>query len=293
MLRCMPFVAQENCFALKGGTAINLFVREMPRLSVDIDLTYLPLESREISLANISEALKRIKASIEKNIQGSKVQETKIGGQESRTTKLVVAHDGQAVVIEPNEVLRGSVYGSEVRTLAAKAENVFEMTTKIAVLKLSDLYGGKLCAALDRQHPRDIFDVKLLLENEGITEEIRKAFIVYLIGHDRPINELIDPSRKPLEKIYETDFVDMAEVPVSLEELQKTREEYIQILKNFTEDEKQFLLSVKSGNPNWDLLGVAGVEKLPSVQWKLLNIKRMSADKHKKSIELLKAKLGV
>ena len=175
MLRCIPAVAQETCFALKGGTAINLFVRDMPRLSVDIDLTYLPISQ-----------------TIRKNISGSKVQETKAAGKDPRTIKLVVAHDGQTVVIEPNEVLRGSVFGTEQRSLVEKAEKTFEMSTKISILKLSDLYGGKICAALDRQHPRDIFDVKLLMENEGITDEIRKAFVVYLAGHDRPINELID-----------------------------------------------------------------------------------------------------
>ena len=43
LIRVLPSIAEEACFALKGGTAINLFVRDMPRLSVDIDLTYLPV----------------------------------------------------------------------------------------------------------------------------------------------------------------------------------------------------------------------------------------------------------
>ncbi len=61
LLDILPEVAKETCFALHGGTAINLFIRDMPRLSVDIDLTYLPLESREASLKNISDALSRIR----------------------------------------------------------------------------------------------------------------------------------------------------------------------------------------------------------------------------------------
>ena len=60
LVRTLPVVAEETCFALKGGTAINLFVRDLPRLSVDIDLTYLPVTSREASLADIGAALGRI-----------------------------------------------------------------------------------------------------------------------------------------------------------------------------------------------------------------------------------------
>lgn len=57
LVRVLPWVATEKCLALKGGTAINLFVRDMPRLSVDIDLAYLPIEPREASLQHISAAL--------------------------------------------------------------------------------------------------------------------------------------------------------------------------------------------------------------------------------------------
>jgi len=62
LLSVLPEVAKERCFALHGGTAINLFIRNMPRLSVDIDLTYLPIENREPSLKNIAEALQRNKS---------------------------------------------------------------------------------------------------------------------------------------------------------------------------------------------------------------------------------------
>ena len=56
LVRTLPLVAQEECFALKGGTAINLFYRNLPRLSVDIDLAYLPLADRAQSLAEIDAA---------------------------------------------------------------------------------------------------------------------------------------------------------------------------------------------------------------------------------------------
>lgn len=294
MLRCIEPVSKEACFALKGGTAINLFVRDMPRLSVDIDLTYLPLDPRDLALTNISAALQRISQDIKKRIPGSKVLETKAKGKDQRVTKLVVSADNQLVTIEPNEVLRGAVFSPEVLNLCGKAEKTFEMTTKINTLSKSDLYGGKLCAALDRQHPRDIFDVKMLLENEGITDDIRKAFVVYLAGHDRPMNELIDPPRKNIDEIYERDFVDMAEREVSLSELKEARELYINKLKkDLTDKERRFLLSLKQGEPEWDLLGIPGIDKLPAIQWKLQNIRKIKKEKHTQYLELLRAKLEI
>ena len=68
LLHVLPYVAKEKIFALKGGTAINLFIRKMPRLSVDIDLTYLPIDSRTVALQNIQNGLNRIKADIENNV---------------------------------------------------------------------------------------------------------------------------------------------------------------------------------------------------------------------------------
>jgi predicted nucleotidyltransferase component of viral defense system len=78
MLKTIPHVAAETCFALKGGTAINLFVRDMPRLSVDIDLTYLPVDKpRDAALNKMSDALARIADAIKKAIAGTRVQETR------------------------------------------------------------------------------------------------------------------------------------------------------------------------------------------------------------------------
>ncbi len=64
LVQMLPVVAKESCFALKGGTAINLFVRELPRLSVDIDLVYLPIEPRNESLSNMQFSLERISRDI-------------------------------------------------------------------------------------------------------------------------------------------------------------------------------------------------------------------------------------
>lgn len=227
MLRAIPHVTAESCFALKGGTAINLFVRDMPRLSVDIDLAYLPVdEPRETALHKMSSALARVAAAVKKAIPGAKVQETRARDPD-RIIKLVVATGRTRIKIEPNEVIRGSVFAVEERELSKSAENAFELSVAARTLSVADLYGGKLCAALDRQHPRDLFDVMVLLANEGITDEIRKAFVVYLASHDRPISELLDPTRKDIRRIYESEFAGMTVEEVKYEALITAREALI------------------------------------------------------------------
>ena len=289
MLKAIPHVAAETCFALKGGTAINLFVREMPRLSVDIDLTYLPVdEPRNTALKGMSDALDRIAIAIKKAIVGTRVQETRAQNPD-RVNRLTVALGPTRIKIEPNEVIRGSVFPAQERELTRRAEDTFELSVTAQTLSLADLYGGKLCAALDRQHPRDLFDLKLLLDNEGITEEIRKAFVVYLASHDRPMHELLDPTRKDIRRIYENEFSGMAVDEVSYDELIAARETLVEILrKELTNDEREFLVSLKAGQPKWNLMGIKGLEKLPAVQWKLTNIKKIPAKKQKELLEKLR-----
>ncbi|MGH7901443.1 MAG: nucleotidyl transferase AbiEii/AbiGii toxin family protein, partial [Thermodesulfobacteriota bacterium] len=192
LLQLLPFVSEEEDFALKGGTAINFFIRDLPRLSVDIDLCYLPLADRESSLNQVSESLEKMSNRVTQILPDLKIF-LKKDNEHKNIVALIVSKKGQIVKIEPNPVLRGTIYPVQKRELVLKAQALFEQSISLNCLSFADLYGGKICAALDRQHPRDLFDVKLLLENEGITDEIRKAFIVYLISHPRPIVELLKP----------------------------------------------------------------------------------------------------
>lgn len=285
LIQLLPLVGEESCFALKGGTAINLFVRDLPRLSVDIDLVYLPTHDRAQALEAIKTALKRIAHRIKSIFPSAHITETFL--DKSDALRLIVAHKGAQVKIELSPVLRGTVYEPEIRSVTASVEEQFGFA-EIAVVSLADLYAGKLCAALDRQHPRDLYDVKLLLENEGITEEVRKAFLVYLISHPRPISEILNPTLKELQPIYEGEFVAMTPQPVALKSLIETRENMIQMLNNsITEAEKLFLISFKNKEPDWPLLGLAGVNELPAVRWKLINLRNMPVEKHQEMLQQL------
>lgn len=284
LLRIMPVINNEQKFALKGGTAINFFVRDLPRLSVDIDLVYLPVEEREKSLNDISEAIVRIENRLSQIIPGLRYQR-KLNPVERTFYGLIVSSENAIVKIEPNTTLRGSVYPPEMLNLCSKAEDLFELSLKVRSLSSEELYAGKVCAALDRQHPRDLFDIKLLLENEGITDKLRKAFIVYLISHPRPIEEVLNPNMIDIRDIFAKEFKGMTSEDIKLEELLEIRRKLVEIIRqSLTENEKSFLISFKNKLPEWNLLGLDGIDNMPAVKWKLENLNRMSPAKHKAAL---------
>lgn len=279
-------MAEEKCFALKGGTAINLFIRDLPRLSVDIDLVYLPMDDRETALTHITDALNRIADSIVEKINGVKIQKS----FESRVDalRLIVKQGDAQIKIELSPVLRGTVFPEKLREVTEKVEEQFGYV-EMPVVSLADLYAGKLCAALDRQHPRDLFDVKFLLENEGLSQDLRKTFLVYLISHNRTMAELLRPTRKELQATYDNEFIRMAQIDVPLEELEAVRETMISELnKSLTDEEKRFLLSFKALKPNWTLLGLSNIENLPAVRWKMHNLEKMDKNRHSEALKNLK-----
>lgn len=293
LLRAIPLVTQEAVFALKGGTAINFFIRDLPRLSVDIDLTYLPVSERAIALADIQEALLRIAGGVKKQISGASI--TRKINQESRTVAgLLIRHGEATIKIEPNLVIRGSVFPTEIKSLRRRAQEFFELSVDARTLSFDELYGGKICAALDRQHPRDLFDIHVLLRNEGFSEGVRKAFIISLISHDRPISELLRPVWGDIRPVFEKEFQGVLVEPVTVGDLTDTAERLVSWLHTeMTEYDRQFILSVKKGKPEWSLFGLPGIENLPAVKWKLLNIGRMKPAKHQEAVKRLMDCLGI
>jgi predicted nucleotidyltransferase component of viral defense system len=282
LLEILPIIARERDFAIKGGTAINFFVRNLPRLSIDIDLCYLPVNSREIALNDIQQKLLALKKVIDdrfkKVMATNKYSEKKISGY-------VLNIEGLSIKIEVNPVIRGSVFQPEVRTIVQKAGDFFEKFVEAHILPLADLYGGKICAALDRQHPRDLFDVKLLLENEGITEEIKQAFIIYLLSHPRPLIELLNPGLKDLSEIFANEFEGMTLESISLDQLLAARERLIiEIHNSLSREDRRFIASFKNKKPDWQLFPLSHVRKLPAIQWKLLNLRRMEKKKHREAL---------
>lgn len=292
LVRAIPLVAEERCFALKGGTAINLFVRDMPRLSVDLDLTYLPPEDRATALAHIDAAMKRIGNRIRKAIPGAKVTSARLK-EANVVSKHFVELEGVTIKIEVTPVLRGCVYEPGMRRVSPRVEDQFGFA-EIQVVSFADLYAGKLVAALDRQHPRDLFDVRDLLANEGIDDGIRKAFIAYLLSHNRPMTEVLAPARRDIAQEFERGLAGMTEDPVRLEELLQAREDLIaEIVGKMPDEHRRFLTTFEKGNPEWELLGIPQVERLPAVQWRLQNLAKTDPKKREQLIRNLLKALGI
>lgn len=287
LLRTLPLLYDETDFALKGGTAINFFVRDMPRLSVDIDLTFLPITDRETAQDKISTMLVRLSKRLQTGHRETRIVIKRSGNPEVARA-IIVTKEGITIKIEPNFILRGSIYKAETMEICRVAQEAFELHAEAQILSMPDLYGGKICAALDRQHPRDLFDIKLMLENEGVTDAIRKSFIIHLVSHDRPMAELLNPNFVDLEKTFNADFEGMTVLKVCREELEGARDRLVKAVhEGLTDAERQFILSVKKGYPEWDLLRLDGVDRLPAIQWKLLNIKKMDKSKHKQALKRL------
>ncbi|MDX2113010.1 MAG: nucleotidyl transferase AbiEii/AbiGii toxin family protein [Alphaproteobacteria bacterium] len=283
LLSVLPEVAKEACFALHGGTAINLFVRDMPRLSVDIDLTYVPVEDRASSLQHIDEALERTKKRIESVVTGSRVQHKKDIG------KLIISGGSAEIKLEVNLVGRGTIAEPVKMPLCDKAQLEFDAFVAVPVVPIGQLYGGKICAALDRQHPRDLFDVKYLLENEGFSDQVKAGFMLCLLASDRPLHEMISPNFQDQRTTLSNQFAGMTAENFTYEQFEQMRDTLVKTMRAaITSKDKDFLLSVHNVTPDWSIYDY---ERFPAVQWKLQNLQKLKTDnpdKHREQYEALK-----
>ncbi|MBF7054132.1 nucleotidyl transferase AbiEii/AbiGii toxin family protein [Halomonas sp. KAO] len=281
LVRLLPYIAEEDIFALKGGTAINLFYRDLPRLSVDIDLTYLPVKDRAESLAEINDAMNRMATAIERGIKGAKTQRIKGGG--GGATRVLARLGSAEIKIETSPVTRGVVHDPAICSVSEAVEDEFGYA-EIQLVSFEDLFGGKLLAAVDRQHPRDLYDVKLLYEHEGLTDDLFRTFLIYIASSPRPAHELLNPNFIEIDQPYAQEFEGMTKSPVSLDELLESRTQLIaDIQSRLDDDAKRFLLSLHDGNPDCAAIGRPQAADLPAVRWKLFNLNKLigqNAEKH-------------
>jgi predicted nucleotidyltransferase component of viral defense system len=277
-----PLAFADGVFALKGGTAINLFVRDMPRLSVDLDLVFpdytLP---REEALVRINQAIRN---SAERLTAQGFLTRAIVSG-DAGETKLLVRRGNVELKVEVNFVMRGTVHPVRNASLSPRASEVLLADLELPVVSLEDMYGGKLVAAMDRQHPRDLFDCLQLFANEGITPTIRRAFVVYLACCNRPIHEVLFPAVRDITQEYERTFKGMTAEPVELSELLAARERLIsELQQGLDKDERNFLISFVRNKPDWGLPGIPHLAELPGIRWKLHNLGQLAKLSPKKFV---------
>lgn len=288
LLKVLPEVARENNFALHGGTAINLFIRNMPRVSVDIDLTYIPIEARSESIIKINIALEKIKFNIEKRIKDVKVWHKK------DIAKLIISTKTAEIKLEVNLVRRGLLSEAKKQFLTEKLAEDYNAFVAIQIVPFGQLYGSKVCAALDRQHPRDLFDIKYLLENEGLSRDVCIGFLLALVSNDRPMYEVLKPNFLDQRKAMANQFSGMTVEYFDYNDFEQIRLQLIGLLeKSLSFEDKKFLLSIKNLSPNWDIYNF---EKFPAVRWKLQNLEKLRNNnpaKYRMQLDLLRDYLEV
>ncbi len=285
LLDILPEVAKEEVFALHGGTAINLFCLNMPRLSVDIDLTYIPAsESRDTDLQNIRLALERVKDRLRKQIPNIDFTDPARAEEE---LKLICTTPEAMVKIEVNQINRGTIAETELKVLCDKAQEVFDKFCEVRTVSQKQLWGGKIIAALDRQHPQDLFDIRNLINEIGYSTEIKEGFIFFLLCSKRPMQELLNPHLIDQSIVFESQFKGMTDNSFEDNEFKNTRELLIKMVnESLTNEDKEFLLTFSKGEPDWTKVNYG---KLPAVRWKLLNIQKLKDNNPSKYAEQVDA----
>lgn len=284
LIRIMPSVYRIQDFAVHGGTAINLFHKNMPRYSVDIDIIYIPVQDRDESLKAINTHLVELKQMIEKTIPGIRIT------HKPDVWKLLCVKDGATVKIEVNGTKRGIIGVTEDKTLCAKAQAEFNMGCTARVVSFTQLYGGKISAALSRQHPRDLFDCKYMPLDS--LNQAKDGLMLCLLGSDKPILESLQPNPVDQMEALKNQFEGMTDVPFSYEDYEATRKELIEKVNQlFTKGEKEFFVSFEQGEPEWSKCCAGDLSVFPSVKWKLQNILKLRETnplKHDEGVEKLR-----
>ena len=287
LIRILPVIYRNEDFAIHGGTAINLFIKDLPRYSVDVDLTYIPLGPREKSLAEIDKKLATISYQLQRAVPGSHIRAV--------PNKLLCTLERSTVKIEVNGIKRGIIGPTIELALCDKAQEEFGMYCKARIVPLEQLYGGKIAAALSRQHPRDLFDYNYM-EIDKINW-VKRGFIFALLGSDKPFIESLSPNIINQQEALENQFRGMTDIPFTYENYKNAREQLIASINSMlNEEDKGFLVGFEEANPQWEKSVYSDFRDFPSVQWKLLNIYKLKTQnpaKHRQEVNKLKAYFGM
>ena len=280
LLDVTPEVFSVENFAMKGGTALNFFTENMPRLSVDIDVVYTNHQNpREESMEAIASTLHQIQARLKK--KGVEGEFRPLSDAEE--TKVFLKRGDVTVKVEVNHVFRGTVLPVRRSRLVAEAREFFMMDFEVPTLEASELYGSKLVAALDRQHPRDFFDVAMRYERGGLNPDIIECFVCYLAGHNQPLHKVLFPRDQDMSRAFENEFAGMTREPVSLESLNQTRTRLKRdVLAGLEARHREFMLGLVRGEPDWSLMTCKHLSELPALRWKLQNVEKLKSTNPKK-----------
>jgi len=279
LVAILPLLDAEPRFALKGGTAINLFEHDLPRLSVDIDLTWLPMQDFDTDATQIAESLALLAGRLSAPPLRLNVRESAAEGARA-INRLIASRIRTQVKIETTPVMRGAVHPIRRMELRPSVEREFG-SAQVQVLDFADLYGGKLAATLSRQHPRDLFDIGVLLDRGELDPGLWRTFLIYLTASPKPAAEMLAPSEpRGFAEVFERQFRGMTKEPVTVEWLLEARQRLLEEIRDLLdESSRTFLLSVEREAPDFNLIGLPQAAEMPGIRRKLHNLEQRTAAK--------------
>ena len=291
LVEILQTLAEEKRFALKGGTAINLFEHDLPRLSVDIDLTWLPVGDFASDVRDISAALEAIGERLRTGPLRLQVQTS--GTEATGVHRLIASRNRARVQIETTPVMRGTVHPVRTMRVRPGVEQNFGFA-EMQVLDFADLYAGKLSAALSRQHPRDLFDLQPILDDGRLDERLWRTFLVYLTCSSKPAAEMLSPQApRDFDQIFTAHFAGMTADPVTADALLAVRTRLLQRIAELLDaPSRAFLESIEREAPDFSLIELPHAADLPGVRRKLANLGQRSAAKRAADYEQLTAFLA-
>ncbi len=284
-IRSHPFL--KGRVALKGGTALNLFVFDVPRLSVDIDLNYTGAVDRDGMLAErpkIEQALQAVCGRV--GVQTRRVPADHAGGK-WRLSFLRVTGASGTLELDVNYMLRAPLW--PVEDLNSCPVGTF-LAKDIPVLDINELAAGKLAALLARRASRDLFDASNLLRI-GLLEpaKLRLAFVVYggisrkdwrAVSLDDVTVDDVDAERMLFPLLRGRGVPPRSQIAQWTRSLVSDCHELLSLVLPFTAGEEEFLERLNGrGEIAPELLTTderlqSVIRAHPGLLWKALNVRR-------------------
>jgi predicted nucleotidyltransferase component of viral defense system len=297
-----PFLQER--LALKGGTALNLFVFDLPRLSVDIDLNYIGMPDREGMMKERPMVEKDMEAVFQReNLMIRRIPTKYAGGKWQLKYQGVLGNNGN-LEVDLNFMFRIPLW--DIQKCSSKVIGHHQIHG-VRILDFHELAAGKLTALFARNASRDLFDAHhLLTKTQFNLEQLRLAFILYIGMSSIKNSQEISPESLIFDEI---DFLNQL-LPV----LRNTKDEQdhrswkeiklheckqaLAALFPFTEQEKEFLrILVEKGEIRASLLTSehtmqSKIEKLPSLLWRA-SLVQLSTEQEMKNLLQIEEQLSL
>ncbi len=271
-------------FALKGGTALNLYGLNMPRLSLDVDLVFLPEVKAEEASWLQGEALFQFQKLIEQRLPDAEVMSRLDSAQNINALVVRLRRIETAVELVPTT--RGHLYPLEKKNLCALGRIYWHHPLPAQLVSWAEVCAGKFMARLERQKARDLMDCDNILKLGPIDDQIRLAFLVEILGRGMPTVRMnsqnlvetiwfpLSPADlwtgepRPVDRVDWSSLTRLVAKPMLRSELDSVQDVLRQeLLVKMPAYHKDFLLMWVRGTPHWSLLDYPRLEDRPILQY--------------------------